>query len=552
MLGDALRNEYLANQAPQQVSTHIRKVAAVTSLTMTWGAVNGPTTMVTLDQSLAPSSRGGTGASAVLGGIRLHRIAGAGMTFKPWLQPVGSRGNLLTFYGSQVEAEALVGRRMLVTGEQRADQILTVTGLANQDLYRVAGPTLRRIYVDRQVNYADYPLEQGPLTVNANLVPASQGKREAEVALGGGDPTQAFQSFRIPRKPLTYLTETLQTPPEVPQLEVRVSGQLWRLVPSFYGQAADARVYVVREDVQGFSWVQFGDGVTGLRPDRGVDNITAVYRHGAGAHGPLESGQQPSGGGKLDGLKAIRLAGVVTGGTERESTDNARQAAPGKVLGLGRIVSLADVEHELLAIAGIAKVRVDWQVREHTTALVATVLMARGRDAELEQARKTIHAYNRSRGSARFPIVLIHGTIAPVYLALRFGLDPAWRRERVEDAIREALGASSQEHQATHGLFALDARAFGRPEYARTVEAVVAALDGVTWAEVTVLRRAASADYRRGFNPFALGRWRGFALRVPRANTLALRSRTLSCPANSVLVLDRANLVLEPSLGEAP
>lgn len=549
-LGDALRNEYLANQAPQRSSVHIRKIASVTATTMTWGAINGPTSMVTLDQSLAATRAGGS--TAVLGGIRLHRIAGAGMTFKPWLQSLGAQGNMLTFYGTEVEAEALVGRRMLVSGEGRADQILTVTGLVGNNLYRVPGPTLRRIYVDQRINYADFPLEQGSLTVNANLVPATQGKREAEVALGGGDPNQAFQSFRIPRKPLTYLTDTKMTPPEVPQLEVRVSGQLWTLVSSLYGQAPDARVYVVREDPNGFSWVQFGDGVTGLRPDRGVDNVTAVYRHGAGAHGPMEAGQQPAGGAKLDGLKAIRLAGVVTGGTVRESTDNARQAAPGKVIGLGRIVSLADVEHELLAIAGVEKVRVDWQVREHTSALVATVLMEKGRDAELEQVRKTIHEYNHSRGSARFPIVLIHGSIAPVYIKLRFGLDPSWRREQVEAAIREALGASSQEHEATKGLFALATRAFGQKEYARTVEGVVASLPGVTWAEVSVIRRAASADFGRAFNPFVLGRWRGFLLRIPRTITLALRSRTLSCPANSVLVLDQANLVLEPSLGEAP
>ena len=39
----------------------------------------------------------------------------------------------------------------------------------------------------------------------------------------------------------------------------------WREVPSFFGVAADATVYIVRQDDNGDSTVTFGDGIRGAR-----------------------------------------------------------------------------------------------------------------------------------------------------------------------------------------------------------------------------------------------------------------------------------------------
>ena len=39
-----------------------------------------------------------------------------------------------------------------------------------------------------------------------------------------------------------------------------MAGRRWTRVDSLFAQGPDAEVYIVREDADGSSWVQFGDG----------------------------------------------------------------------------------------------------------------------------------------------------------------------------------------------------------------------------------------------------------------------------------------------------
>ena len=122
------------------------------------------------------------------------------------------------------------------------------------------------------------------------MIATKQAKEEKEAALGNGDARRTFQSFKLPKAPLTYHYATEESPPEVPELTVYVEGRAWERVDSFYGQAADAEVYIVREDADGNSWVQFGDGQTGSRLPSGLKNVSAQYFSGTGAYGAMKAG----------------------------------------------------------------------------------------------------------------------------------------------------------------------------------------------------------------------------------------------------------------------
>ena len=171
-----------------------------------------------------------------------------------------------------------------------ADQVTvtvqTVQTLAGRQGRRI----LRQLTLDAEVAYADFPLDAPLVTVYGNLVAATQGKAEREATLGNGDSRQPFQTFKLPKAPLTYLTDPGSTPPEVPELQIFVEDRLWRRVPSFFTASATDEVYIVREDAEGTSWVQFGDGKTGARLPSGAGNVVARYRTGIGAFGPLEEG----------------------------------------------------------------------------------------------------------------------------------------------------------------------------------------------------------------------------------------------------------------------
>src|SRR5262249_54438346 len=110
----------------------------------------------------------------------------------------------------------------------------------------------------REFSLEDFSLESPSVQVFANLLESTPGKIEKEAVLGSGDGRQAFQTFKIPKSPLTYLLSNSATPPQVARLTITVGSLEWEEVPSFFGQAPDAQVYIVREDGNGDSWVQFG------------------------------------------------------------------------------------------------------------------------------------------------------------------------------------------------------------------------------------------------------------------------------------------------------
>ena len=92
------------------------------------------------------------------------------------------------------------------------------------------------------------------------------------------------------------------------------------------------------------------DGKTGARLTNGVNNVSVIFRLGSGAYGPLKADTKVQASAKIKNLDKIGMPMVVSGGSTPEDGENARNAAPGRVQSLGRIVSLKDFESEAAAI----------------------------------------------------------------------------------------------------------------------------------------------------------------------------------------------------------
>jgi predicted phage baseplate assembly protein len=309
-----------------------------------------------------------------------------------------------------------------------------------------------------------------------------------EVPIGSGDATQVFQKFKIPKPPLTYHIVPENTPTETPELEIYVDGRPWTHVDSFFDRGADEQIYIVREDADGNSWTQFGDGKTGARLTSGVQNVTAIYRMGSGSFGPLKADTKAQASAKLKNLDKVLMPAEASGGATAEDGDNARNAAPGKVQSLGRIVSMKDFETEAAAVPGVALASAIWQLVDGIPTVVVTVLMETGRSGELNAVRETLDAYNKSRGAGLHPIDVVLGKRMYVTATIEYALKPTYRADGVEPAILLALGvnhggATRDEDQT--GLFSLRRRRFGRAEYASSIEGRVQNVDGVLWARVT-------------------------------------------------------------------
>ena len=360
--------------------TVIRTVTAIRQGAYTWGALTGAATVVGLDHDLSaqtdPAADTWTATSHLYDRLDI-REAEVLETRTPLLRlraapqdTAATSGHDLYFVGTDAQVQSLAGRRVLLTraGADPQDAVVqSVQSLAAAD----AGSALaRRVTLDATVAYPDYDNDAPSTVVYGNVALATQGKSERATPLGNGDSRAAFQTFKLPKAPLTYLTDAAASPPEVPELEIRVDDLLWTRVPTLFGHGPEEQVYIVREDADGNSWVQFGDGLTGAQLPSGIANVVAVERSGQGAFGALKPGTKAQAGARATGLDKVELPGVVSGGQPPEDGDDARAAAPGRVQSLGRVVSIRDFETEALAIAGVTLAAAAWQLVDNVAAVV--------------------------------------------------------------------------------------------------------------------------------------------------------------------------------------
>jgi hypothetical protein len=504
--GTLLGANALSQLLPPVYTTDVRTIAGVSARSLRLGSLTGPSTVLELDRALATSTT--TGAD--MRTFAIHEVTSARLTVRA--QPVDrdiATGRDLYFAGAADVAAQLAGRRLALvpaTGEP-VTTVVTAVGVNSSSVPRLG---LHRVTLATDVAYGAFPQapDDASTVVLGNLVDADQGKSEPEAVLGSGDSRSAFQTFKLPAAPLTYLAAPDQTPPQAPALEVTVAGRAWTRVESLFGQPPDAEVYIVREDDAGSSWVQFGDGLRfGSRLPSGVDNVRARQRTGTGAHGPLKDGTTVLAG-RLERLQAVQLPGVVAGGSERETADVARAAAPGRVQGLGRLVSLSDFETEALAMPGVALASAAWGIAHGVPTVTVTVLMESGREAEHEAVATALRTAARERGPDRFEIEVVEGTLRPVRLDAEVAIAAGYDAAAVLAAVRIALGVPP----VADGLFSLRRRRFGENEYATRTAGVIQEVPGVSWARVV-------------------------RLSTSKGRILRKSERDASCPPNQVLQL---------------
>ncbi len=527
-----------------------KTVTATRGTTVKWGNLQGPSTVLTFDDQLF-SNGSVLNEIADIRDLRFLEITSPELALAPltgFASGAFTSGTAaLYFYGTGADAKQLGGRRLFLTHADGRSVELVCTNSANTFAFaaflgineaRMWPLSFDRLPLPFRQN--DFDEDTPTVTVFGNLVDATQGKAEADAVLGNGDATQIFQTFTLPKSPVTYFLDGDGTPPQAPELQVWVGGRLWTRVDALFGLGAKAEVYIVREDAENRSHVQFGDGETGARLPSGVGNIVARYRSGNGARGPIKPGATPSAPERPIGFDKVGIAGIVSGGSDPEDANKAREAAPGKVQSLGRIVSLRDVETETLSIAGVVTAAAAWDLYEGVPAVLLRVLLQAGREAEFADVRAAVSHAQRCRGPNRYPVVIEQALLRYVFLDLSYARDPTYRSEDVAAAVNAELGlAGDEDHQRT-GVFGLSARRLGEREYASRIEGRVQNVPGVLWCKVTALGLLAAGIH----DPASLS-----APPPPRP-----RAATLKCAARELLQLAPQHLTLtesaEPTAGE--
>jgi hypothetical protein len=331
----------------------------------------------------------------------------------------------------------------------------------------------------------------------ANVVAASQGETVKDEVLGSGNGA-ALQSFRLKKKPLTYLpvTDGAGLSAVRSTLIITVNGVRWDEVPILYDSAADARAYTVTQDDAGQTTVAFGDGAFGARPPSGKDNIRARYRKGLGTSGNVAADAIAQIIDGAPGLQRVTNPLPSFGGADPEGVDQIRTHAPASLRTFGRAVSAADYAALALSYPGVAKAGAAWLLRDPDTLAalprpyIRLVVATADRVPLAQQATfaRALRQFLNARRDPNVPLRL--GDFTPVYIDVAVAVDVEDRspREATLAGVRAALGPATDPGGAP-GFFAFERLGFGQSIHLSAVYAVIQAVPGVRGALVQTLRR---------------------------------------------------------------
>lgn len=514
--------------------TLVRKVIEVEPRSLSWGMQTGASTLLTLDANLMVTDGGHSHPYSDVRTLSLLQVTAAAFTVHAdYVDTSAASGDDLRYYGPAKQAAALKGRRLLLVHADGATTDLVVQSVTTSS---ATVDAFHAVTLGAHVDYDDFSHAAPVVTVHGNVVDASQGKTLARTAIGSGDGRATFQSFALPKSPLTYLFDATRTPAQVPALELYVDDIRWTRIDTLFKAGPLDQVYIVREDGDGTSVVQFGDGKTGARPGSGRNNVVAVYRMGLGAHGKLKVGTKAQATGRLGQLDKVLLPVEVTTGADAESADNARLIAPAKLQSLGRLVSIADYEAETRMLPNVLKASARWDAPDGVPAIVLTVLTASGSPADLVQIRDALTHFSRCRGPARHPFLAINGVRQFVHVNAVVGYDPAYLVEHLAGEIKLALGVSGDEANGIdgdEGLFGLQRRDFHRSVHTSEVIAAIQNVPGVAW-----VRLQAARALPLGTPPVT------DPVLLPLPATNLIPSSVIPCPLHRLLALHVGHLTL--------
>ncbi|HEY2858175.1 MAG TPA: hypothetical protein VGJ21_07145 [Terracidiphilus sp.] len=308
------------------------------------------------------------------------------------------------------------------------------------------------------------PALQPTLNIYYNLLAVTRGKTVANEVLGSGDGTQAGQSFKLAKSPVTYLANSSGY---ASTIVLTVNGEPWKEVASFFGQAADARVFVTREDTSQNTWIDFGDGVNGARLTTGTNNLVATYRIGAGASSP-PAGKLTVVAQSYPGLKSVVNPVAVSGGSDPDPAALLKEYAPRSVLAFNRAVSVFDYQALAAQAPGATMAAASWSWDAVNLRAAVTVYVA-GED----NIAASVQALLSSEGDPNRPVTVLPATPLSVTLTMSFivvaGMDEIAIKANLATVLCDPIS----------GLFSPPQIGIGQPLFDSLIQAVCLAVDGV-------------------------------------------------------------------------
>lgn len=320
------------------------------------------------------------------------------------------------------------------------------------------------------------------ITLYGNALTVTRGETVRTETIGSGNSALPFQTFKLAKKPLTYLAGTGGTLTST--LDIHVDGIRWNEVPSFYGATEHDRVFIVRADDDERTQITFGGGArlpTGSR-------VVADYRFGAGVASP-PAGTVTQISRPIKGLKSVNNPLAAYGGADREGPAELLAYAPRSALLLGRAISLVDFEAAAAGVPGVRAVAAEWRFSAVAQRPLVHIYFVGD-----SQLRDTILQKLQGLSDPTVPIVVEPATPDTKRIDLSISVLPDRTPSTVLNAVRDQLFAQATT-PCTGGLLRPERLGVGKTLYLSRISEAVVTTDGVKSLDAMLFDSAAPSSY---------------------------------------------------------
>lgn len=338
----------------------------------------------------------------------------------------------------------------------------------------------------------------GSSTVNATI---TQGITTLSEQIGTSNGSTG-QSFKISKTGVIGAS-----------VSVNINGITYIRVGSLLDYGSTDPVFSIFTTSEDYTYVKFGDGVSGRIPPSG-SVIYVTYRVGVGSAGNLGANSittllTTSAGTTISGI-TVSQGLATSGGSDRESTDSIRVNAPLSLRVSNRAVSLKDYGALVVQVPGVSKAIAASSGYTNVTVFVAP----NGGNAMSAALMASIQSYLINKTPPNTTVKLVDFTPKYPYIKLKVFVKPTYSNSIVGAAVQTAL----------YELLSFDNVSFNDLITQQDIYSTVAAVDGVAYSTLTDL------EFYSVSSPL---------------NTV----NDLSCNVNEIPVLNKAYIFVTPEGG---
>lgn len=279
-------------------------------------------------------------------------------------------------------------------------------------------------------------------------------------------------------------------------VEITINGVSYQNVQYLIDSNSYDPVFTTFTNADGYTYITFGDGVSGRIPPNGVA-IYATYRIGAGSQGNVASNTItyiinvpsstiPAGLTVSNQDIVVSGDGAATGGADAESTDSIRVNAPLSIRAINRAVSLTDYAVLAIQVSGVAKAIAVANVYTSVT-LYFVPFGDPGVASDNVTPTSVFNTLSTNVLNALVDKTPANTTVTfqppkyvGVYLVVNVTVAPQYRQSSVLTNVTSALNS----------LLYIDNVVFGDTIAVSDVYSAVASVDGVAYQSITKMVRA--------------------------------------------------------------